>query len=95
MRTESNITATLEDAKLSYSYRMNGMEVLRERGLNEGSFIGFFNGTNILYALDTPILSKDKKSILCDALVRNNFVTSASQRLFSEELYNDQDFDRI
>jgi len=95
MRTPENISATLTDAKLSYSYRMNGMEELRERGLNEGTFLGFFNGTNIFYALDTDILSNDDKSVLCDALVRNNFVTTASQRLFSEELYNDQDYDRI
>lgn len=95
MRTESNISSTLADAKLSYSYRINGMEELRERGLNEGTFVGFFMGTNIFYALDTDILSNDQKSILCDALIRNNFVTTSSQKLFSEEIYNDQDYDRV
>jgi hypothetical protein len=94
MRTEANISSTLSNAKIAYSYRINTMEELRERGLNEGSFLGFFKGTNIFYALDTDLLSNDDKSILCDALVRNGYVTATNQLMFSEEIYN-EDFDRV
>jgi hypothetical protein len=94
MRTESNISTTIGDAKISYSFKVNEMEELRMRGIEEGSFLGFFNGTNILYAVNNDILSNKDKSILCDALVRNGFVTVSNQLLFSEEIYN-EDFDRV
>jgi hypothetical protein len=94
MRTESNISTTIGDAKISYSFKVNEMEEFRMRGIEEGSFLGFFNGTNILYAVNNDILSNKDKSILCDALVRNGFVTVSNQLSFSEEIYN-EDFDRV
>lgn len=94
MRTESNISTTIGDAKISYSFKTNEMEELRIRGIEEGSFSTFFNGTNILYAVDNDLLSDKDKSILCDALVRNGFVTVSNQVMFSESIYNEE-FDRV
>lgn len=94
MRTENNISTTIGDAKISYSFKVNEMEELRMRGIEEGSFSSFFNGTNILYAIDTDLLSDKDKSILCDALIRNGFVTVSNQVLFSESIYN-EDFDIV
>ncbi len=95
MRTLDNISTTLTMAQIHYSYVMNTTELIRERGLDEPYFNPIFEASNILNALETDVLDNDGKSILCDVLVRKGYVTATDQLMFSENIYNDDDFDRV
>jgi len=91
MRTEQNISQIVENAKIIYSYKLQGMEIERMRGINQ-DFQEYFEISNILNAMN--VTSTIDKNYLCDVLVRKGYVTNTNNLLFSESIYN-KDFDTI
>lgn len=93
MRTETAINNIINQAKIIYSYKVQVIESERERGLPESGMMEFMEVSNILKAINvSTTLEKDR---FCDILIGKGYYQTTTNNLFTEYLYDVEDFDTV
>lgn len=93
MRTETAISNIINQAKIIYSFKVQQVESERERGLSESEMLEFMEVSNIFNAVNvSATLEKDR---FCDILIGKGYVQTTTNDLFTEYLYDVEDYDII
>lgn len=95
MRTETQITNIVVGAKISYSQQVQDFERMRMRGVTENLWPLFFLASNCVFGIESVFLTLNEKSKLCDVLIRNGFTYNDNSLIFTEELFDPEDYDTV
>lgn len=94
MRSSTEISSVIANAKIAYSAKIQLYEITLERGINKENWNIFTCARNLLNQ-DLLFMNLVAQNLLCDFLIRHNFVLLQENDIFSELPFNDSNYDII